>query len=59
MPGVIWDHGPGCTNLALNIEGSNSQVEKAVGSITLALQPAKWSECLDDIPDGYICRLFE
>ncbi len=40
--------GPGCNNLGMVISGEPADAEAFVGSLTLALMPAKYSRCDSD-----------
>lgn len=49
--GITWVPGPGCNNLAFEIEGDEAEAEKFVSALTMALMPAKWTTTSDEIPE--------
>ena len=49
--GFKWTTGPGCTNLAFEIEGDDETAEKLANALTMALMPAKWTTTTDLLPD--------
>lgn len=55
--GIYWTYGQGCCNVAMDIPGEDSAVEKVADKLTIALMPAKWTNTGDDIPDHDVCDL--
>jgi len=49
--GILWTPGPGCHNVAFELQGDESACERFVGQITMALMPSKWSTTGDNIPE--------
>jgi hypothetical protein len=54
---ILWCAGPGCTNLAFEILGDEKECERFGFALNQHLQPAKWCETNDTIPDGFNCTL--
>lgn len=57
--GILWTPGPGCSNLALELEGGTTEEqERFAHMLTMALMPAKWTTTKDPIPEVDTCELF-
>jgi len=41
--GILWCEGPGCSNLAIDLDGEEAVIEKFANQFTMQVQPAKWS----------------
>lgn len=52
--GALVVPGPGCYNLAYEVEGEN---ERFANTLTMALMPAQWSTTADDVPRGHFTEL--
>jgi hypothetical protein len=50
IPAFLWTGGPGCTNLAFEILGDETEAEHFANALTMALMPAKWATTSDPIP---------
>jgi len=49
--GILWTAGPGCSNLALEVEGDNEIAEKLANELTMALMPSRWCITRDELPE--------
>lgn len=47
--GITWVPGPGCNNLAFEIEGKDKDAEFFINQVTMMLMPAKWGTTSDTI----------
>lgn len=46
--------GPGCANLAIEVTGTEENIEAAANALTMALFPARWTFATDDqLIEGY------
>ncbi len=57
--GIMWTHGPGCSNMAFDIIGPDDKAERFADAVTMALMPAKWGTTTDSLPDVDTCELEE
>lgn len=47
--GITWVPGPGCSNLAFEIEGEEEDAENFMKQLTWHLMPARWTTTTDEI----------
>jgi len=50
-PGILWTHGPGCSNLAMDVIGEDEAAESFANRLTMALMPSKWATTSDALPE--------
>jgi hypothetical protein len=55
--GILWTSGPGCTNLAFDVEGDEDVAERFIKAITMQLMPAKWTTTKDSLPEFDTCNV--
>ena len=53
--GIFWTSGPGCYNVALEVNGNEEACEAYADALTMALMPAKWTTTPDPIPNTDTC----
>ena len=49
--GILWTEGPGCANLAFDIEGGEDECNNFGKILCMHMQPAKWCETPDALPE--------
>ena len=57
VSGILWTDGPGCSNVALELEGNPEACESFAEALAMALMPAKWTTTEDEIPEDDRCDL--
>ena len=56
--GILWTGGPGCTNLAFDLNGDDAKEQELFAKeITMALMPAQWTTTSDPLPDVDTCEV--